>query len=356
MYKEPLMSIPEKPDRERPSNLRLSSIEDLLGAVPYLLGFQPTDSIVVVAIAGTHVVTGVRGDLPAPDAPAGLVHALAAALADRVLTGGVDAVAILGYGPAHAFDPAAAVVRAVFSEHQAEIVEVVRVFDGRYFSYLDPGPDEGVPIDAATSTTARLAAHLGGTVFADRDELVASVAPVTGADREAMSRALAAAVERLRLVKNTAGAPGLFAAGRQALHHALARYRDGGRLDDDEMAWLIVHLFHPGICTLAWLHTDTSAWQEHLWRDATRRADPEVVAPAASLLAFIAWRRGHGTLADAAVQRALQAEPDYRLALLVDRVLIVGLPPSALDGWPPAQVLDALDPDLSDPTSEPTTD
>jgi hypothetical protein len=56
------------------------------------------------------------------------------------------------------------------------------------------------------------------------------------------------------------------------------------------------------------------------------------------------------------VQRALQIEPDYRLALLIDRVLKVGLPPSAVDGWPPAQVLDALAPDLSDPTSEPTTD
>lgn len=342
------MSIPENSDRERPVKLALSSIEDLLGAVPYLLGFQPTDSLVVIAIAGKRIVTAVRGDLPASDAPADLARSLATFTADRILTGGVDAVCVLGYGPASAVDPVLAVTREVFTEHQAEVLEVVRVADGRYFSYLDPSPAGGVPFDAATSTAASLAAHLGG-VFANRDELVASVGPVTGAEREAMGRATAAAVQRLRTVKETSGGPGLYAAGRQAVHDAVARYRDGHRLDDEEMAWLIVHLFHPAICTVAWLHTDTSDWQEQMWRDATRRADPELVAPPASLLAFVAWRRGNGALADAAVQRALQVEPDYRFARIVDRILTAGLAPTVLEGWPPAEFLEALDPDSSDP-------
>jgi hypothetical protein len=352
------MSIPDKPDREHLRKLDLASIEDLIGAVPYLLGFHPTDSIVVVAIAGTRIVTGARGDLPAPDAPAGLVRALADALAQRVLTAGADAACLLGYGPADAVAPIITAAGQAFTERQIEVQDMVRVADGRYFTYLDTDPsrDEGVPLQAATSTTAQLAARAEFTVYADRAALVASIAPVTGPDREAMDRALAAATGRLRAVKDAGGGPALYAAGRQVVHEAIARYRDGGRFDDQQMAWLIVNLFHPAVCELAWLHTDTSIGQENLWRDAIRRADPELAAPAASLLAFVAWRRGHGALADAAVQRALQAEPDDRFARLIDRILTAGLPPAVLRGWPPVPLLDALIPDHDDPTSPPVTD
>jgi hypothetical protein len=64
----------------------------------------------------------------------------------------------------------------------------------------------------------------------------------------------------------------------------------------------------------------------------TRRARPDLVPGPASLLAFAAWRTGDGTLATLALNRALAADPSYRMAGLLDQVIQAGLPPSVLDG------------------------
>nr|WP_305070542.1 DUF4192 family protein [Micromonospora sp. 4G55] len=48
-------------DRPR---LTVRSPADLLAAVPYLLGFHPADSVVVVAMRAQRVVFAARADLP----------------------------------------------------------------------------------------------------------------------------------------------------------------------------------------------------------------------------------------------------------------------------------------------------
>jgi hypothetical protein len=47
-------------------------------------------------------------------------------------------------------------------------------------------------------------------------------------------------------------------------------------------------------------------------------------------LAYAAWLDGQGTLARAAVDRALAHDPGYRMAALLDEVLARGLPPDAM--------------------------
>ena len=56
---------------------------------------------------------------------------------------------------------------------------------------------------------------------------------------------------------------------------------------------------------------------------------PDFVAPPAALLAFTAWQAGDGALASIAIERALEADPEYSMALLVADALHAGLPPSA---------------------------
>jgi hypothetical protein len=121
--------------------------------------------------------------------------------------------------------------------------------------------------------------------------------------------------------------------GTDVVKAAVGRYRDGGRLDDAEMALLLVHLVNPTVRDAAWLAAGDEPSGEELWRDVTRRADPRLVAAPASLLAFVAWRNGNGALADVAVARALEADPDHQLAHLMEAVLQSGMPPSVLPGW-----------------------
>jgi hypothetical protein len=62
-----------------------------------------------------------------------------------------------------------------------------------------------------------------------------------------------------------------------------------------------------------------------LGRD-TRR--PSYVAAPASLLAFCAWQAGDGALANVALDRALDDNPRYSMALLLREALDSGAPPS----------------------------
>src|SRR5690349_19587406 len=102
------------PHRSEAPTLSLSYPADALAAIPYLLGFHPTDSVVVLAIRGRHAVLAARHDLPPGGAPepapaagdsaaagpgatvAGLVAHLAAAVRQQSATAAI----VVGYGPA----------------------------------------------------------------------------------------------------------------------------------------------------------------------------------------------------------------------------------------------------------------
>jgi hypothetical protein len=57
--------------------------------------------------------------------------------------------------------------------------------------------------------------------------------------------------------------------------------------------------------------------------------EPGYVPAPACLLAFAAWQAGDGALANVAIDRALQADSGYSMALLLLDAVSGGLPPSA---------------------------
>jgi hypothetical protein len=64
-----------------------------------------------------------------------------------------------------------------------------------------------------------------------------------------------------------------------------------------------------------------------LWLDLLASAPPGWAAPAATLLAVASYQRGDGVLALLALERALDDDPGYALAKLLDQVLALGIPP-----------------------------
>src|SRR5262249_61062821 len=78
--------------------LTLHTPTDLLAAVPYLLGFPPANSVVVIGLSGTRVVFSARADLPPPDAPPDEALALADQLGEVLAGQRVDVALIIGYG------------------------------------------------------------------------------------------------------------------------------------------------------------------------------------------------------------------------------------------------------------------
>jgi hypothetical protein len=319
--------------------ITLRSPTDLIAATPYLLGFHPAESVVVVGFVGRQLAFAARSDLPGSgDPPARMVREIL----DVVVRQHADTVAIIGYGSAAAVDPLLGALRGACDRRGLPIKDVLRVDDGRWWSYLcdDPAccPPEGTQLDTSASETSALCTMEGLTAAPSRQDLERQVAPIGGLTRTSMIQATGRAKRRYArlLAADAAGtwADVVLAEGTAAVHAAISRYEEGGALDDDELAWLSLLLDAIAVRDVAWRTVSGEQHDLRLWTDVTQRADPALVAAPASLLAFAAWRTGDGVLAGLALERALRADPGYTMAHLLLRGLRQGLPPSALADWP----------------------
>jgi len=324
--------------------LRITSPATLLAVIPYLLGFQPDNSMVIIGTEGSRaeVRLTLRYDLPEPPDPeiaADMArHAMGVLSAQRI-----EAAAAVGYGPGHLVTPVADAFRESTERARVRVTELLRAENGRYWSYLcaEPGccPPDGTPFDIAAHPAALAMASAGTQVLASRAELAATIAAVEGKAAESMHRATRRAEEHAaRLVARVvragrrASARRLIAvAGLDAVAEAIARYRDGGKFQSaSDAAWLSLVLRDLRVRDDAWARMDPRHREAHLrlWTDLTRKAQPGYVPAPASLLAFVAWQSGNGALANVALDRALADDPNYSMALLLRQVIDSGAPPS----------------------------
>jgi hypothetical protein len=324
------------------TRIRVSSVAGFLAIVPHLLGFHPSQSMVVVGLNARRgrIVLGFRYDLPdPPDAARSqeiAQHATRVLRARRIKT-----TIAAGYGPGTLVTPVAESLRAALLDAGITLRDLLRVQDGRYWSYTcqDPGccPPDGVPFDGPAHPAAGALAAAGMTACPDRAALAGSLAPLTGPAAASVSQATERALRRAGdFVAAPAGeADGprrLVEAGREAVRAAIGIYRRGGQITDhDELAWLTIALADLRVRDDAWARMEPRFRAAHrrLWTDVVRHAlEPYVPAPA-SLLAFTAWQSGEGALANIAIERALAADPGYSMAHLIGQAVDAGLPPSA---------------------------
>jgi hypothetical protein len=314
-----------------PLPLTLRSIADILSMVPYLLGFHPSDSVVLLGLRQGRVVFQVRGDL------AGAAE-LARHYGEVVNRQQVTDVIIVGYGPVAAVTPAVLAIDRQLAAMHLNVLDVLRVTDGRFWSYacdsLDCCPAEGTPFDPVNGPIAAAAVVAGHVALPSRQAVQRRLAPLGGLARADMTRATARADQRLtELVEGAADPSGaLRAAGVAAVDDALSRQRSGAQLDNDELAWLTVVLVYLPVRDHACEAVGGDLGVHvGLWTEVLRRAEPELSVAPATLLSFAAWRAGDGVIASMAVERALAADPDYALARLLAEVIAGGLPPQAWD-------------------------
>jgi hypothetical protein len=301
---------------------RITGPNDLLAAVPYLLGFHPSDSLVILGLLGDRLTFAARVDLPAADdSPDDLVDYLTVVVARQRL----QAAVLVGYGTEDRVKP---VLLALWGALVVPVHEVLRVTGARFWSYVCDNPHccgpSGRAFDPTSSPVAAAAAFAG--------VVAARVAPVGGTLRAAMHAATLIAERRLGGLGGNALA--IRSAGRVAVRDAISRQRGGTPHSDEEVAWLTVLLRAEAVRDFAWQAITDPEPHVALWTDVVRRAEPELAAAPASLLAFAAWRHGDGALASVAVARALEADPSYSMALLVQDILYQGISPSSVDGWP----------------------
>ncbi len=134
----------------------------------------------------------------------------------------------------------------------------------------------------------------GQQILASRDELAATIAPVTGPMAEAMRRETSRA-QRIaaRLITRAAanGGPArpVIQHGLEAVQAAITTYRDGGTIElASQFAWLSLALTSLWVRDDAWARMDPGHARAHerLWADLTRHAQPGYIAAPACLLAL----------------------------------------------------------------------
>ncbi|MFI7467999.1 DUF4192 domain-containing protein [Nonomuraea sp. NPDC049646] len=316
--------------------LTLTSPADILAAVPYLVGFHPHDSLVVIGLHRGQAKVAARWDVPFPR---GTLDPLTGLLSRE----GVTELVIVGYGSGDTVTPAVDEARLLAAASEIRVGEALRAHEGRYWSYVCElprcCPPEGTPYDPTTSQIAAEATVRGLVALPDRRSLERTIAPAAGPVRMAMRQATATAVAEVRT--RLVAAPDLDTFARGYVAEALAEVRatltvhaGGVRLDDIAAARLGLALTVIRVRDEAW----TMMRDAHLplWKDLTRRLEPRFVPPAASLLAMAAWRTGDNILATIALERALTTDPHYSMANLLMHALQSLLSPAVVRGRLPS--------------------
>jgi hypothetical protein len=336
---------PQTPQTSRPGTVvRAGSPTALLAVVPHLLGFVPDMSLVVIGTSPPRdrIRVTLRYDLPDPP-DADLAEDIAAHAAGVLGAQELPAAVAVGYGPEALVIPVAGAF--LNATHLAGITlhDILRVENGRYWSYRCGNeaccPAEGVPFDTSAHPASAAMDGAGLRVLPGRAAVAARIAPLGGDTAESMRQAtrraeqhVARLLARVRKSSRIGAARRMIAAeGLAAVGAMIVRYRNDGRFTSDyEIARISVALRDLRVRDDAWARMDPEYADAYLrlWTDVVRRAQPGHVAPAASLLAFVAWQSGDGALANVALDRALTDDPGYSMALLLRQVIGAGAPPS----------------------------
>jgi hypothetical protein len=317
-----------------PAEITVRGPVDLIAAVPHLLGFEPA--------GGDVVLVGMRADIIVMTACHRLgdlstAHELQAAvddLAGPVAHAGIDAAAVIGYGEVGHIAAAMDTLHEFLTVRDIAVVEAICVTGNSYRPHEPAdGTTDGIAFDATTTTVAAAMVHAGSVALPSRAALVEQFDPVTGQQRADMHAATARAWHRLRHITARADDADTIVdtAGRHAAATAYDRHNNGDRLTDDEAAWLTVLLTRVTVRDHVFARTHGHSGHVALWTDLTRRAEPDLAAAPATLLAFAAWRMGNGAVTAIALERALDADPEYGMAQLLATALVSGMPPRHID-------------------------
>lgn len=359
------------------NSIRLRSPGDVVAVLPYQLGYHPHESLVVVALRDRAVVLVQRVDLPT----AAEADEACRVLVPPLLREGPEAVLLVAY-ETRAGDgrPGLDAVRRELVGAGVQVLDRIVVRGDRWFA-VDCAtgccPPDGSPVPSPAHTPAVAEfVGLGISPLPGRGALAAVVAAdperasavgLALRERAARRGGLGQAAKRLEALSAWAVALGVRDAtsDHASLVDSLrpdqvALLVDSLRdvqLRDGLVAWLC-----PGSLPQDCLPPDVvdavrtclpgPHWPEgarrtrkrdrrprgrdeavvgrrHLLRlqHLVRAVPDEHAAAPLTVLANLAWWLGDGALARTCLERALDASPDYRLALLLEQMLDLGIRP-----------------------------
>jgi hypothetical protein len=308
----------------------LTSPHDLLAAIPFLIGYHPENSLVLVALKDDSVGMAMRVDMPTDIAPESYDL-----LASHFQREAADAALIVAYVDSQS-DPEAVLINtsAALLRAGISIKESLIVSDGRYRSMLCHDSECCSPLGSPIPDidSSRIAAEhvIAGhpMPFANVSGLVQSIAALPSAMEESWQ----SEVRTFWIESDSENLIDLQRDGATAVIDLAGEYVQGRGAEDRELvARVIGRISDIQVRDYALgSHNEETAdayWQ--MWRELLLIAPRGFVAPIASIFAALAYERGEGALAHKALDRALADDERYSLALLLRRVFTAGWPPQS---------------------------
>lgn len=305
----------------------VSSPRQLLSALPHLIGFHPNNSIVTVAMDDDEILTIARVD--SQDDPIQLPDSVLATLrqADK------SNVVLIAYrDDAITLDQLTELVPSV---REFQLLDALWVRNGRWSSLMCDDtsccPCEGNELGDVTATDLEFVLA-GSAPFASREDLASRLESIkldagSISLRDKACEEVSAQFEKERL-KHESKVP----ARSTFLERLMNCWNQNAKWDWQAHALLTLVVadiqMRDGFLRQMLDHPKLRLPIRTTLISAISQAHVEHVAPLATALAGCAWLDGNGALATVALDRALEADPSYSLARLLERAISHNVPPS----------------------------
>ena len=304
-----------------PTVLRIREPGDILGLIPYLLGFHPAESLVAAFVRQSRVVVTARVDLAATADLAALIDQFEL-VADQVDT---RAIVLVGYS---ADESVRDVMRGLADVIPFDLVDVLAVSGDRWWSVCCDGdccPAEGQAYDIEAHPLAVEAVMAGISATGTRDDIMALTAGPPAAERDRLTAAAeecAGKVDQLSRRRR-----------RRRVRQLVDRVLSADGPTDAEAVEIAVLVRDIGVRDEVWAmmtRQDAEAYVA-LWRRVVAISVwPYEPAPLA-MLGWAGWLDGNGALLNCCIDRLEQVAPDYGLLELCKQISNNAIPPRYLD-------------------------
>jgi Domain of unknown function (DUF4192) len=323
----PVPSTPGPAEEQDVPTLRASGPGEVLQLVPYLLGFHPEESVVLMALRGRRIMVSARYDLEAP--PEMAVPWMVAAAREAATSVLVVVYSEAVDGPPLAHRQHADRLAELAVDRDLTVTDRLAVAADRWWSYdcADPRccPPEGTPVDRAGAAAVGAVAE-GLVSLAQRSDLEAELAPlpvrvaeVSGAlDRADQEVPSGLSREELRARD--------WATVQRFVQESERRQGPVRTEDAAVVLWALLDV-HVRDATLGYLVDRPKPQVTQTWRELVRVAPPLWRAPVATLYAFWCYAAGDGARTNVGIEVALAADPDYSMAHLLDQLVRSGVNP-----------------------------
>lgn len=319
--------------------MRLSGPPQLLQMVPYLVGFTPEQSVVLIGKKAPRgaVIVSARYDIDAPAEAASQWFAAAR-------KAGADSFLVVLYdddvvGPPLPHREMLDELVALGTENEMEMTDALAVNKSRWWSYICSNemccPSVGTPL-VQNGEVAAEAVLNGFVTRPSRSTLVDELAPdkqrvaqaeglfESLSDEEMLARALRPGVGSLRLrrVTELKRADGI-------QRECMKDQRLPTPKEVIDLALPMVDLMIRD-CLMGSIPAGGSNDVLAFWRDVCTGCPEVLVAGPATVYALCAYAAGDGARANVGIDRALAAHPDYNMALLLLQAISGGMQPKDL--------------------------